>query len=108
MIGKSPSVSLPSDALLFPDLIDVCSLPSSLRMPEDPGTEFEASARFRKLTLLTLLTLLNFAHFAHFAHFAVTCGRLVASGVMALVLDRHFGEYVTLADAQVRTTQRIL
>ena len=30
----------------------------------------------------------------------------VASGVMAL--DRHFGEYVTLADAQVRTTQQIL
>ena len=56
-----------------------------LCMPEDPG--------YLGTSLKPLLQAL----------FSVVS---VASGVMAL--DRHFGEYVTLADAQVRPTQRIL
>ena len=60
-------------------------------MPEDPGNEFEACAlSSAPLGLLAVVL-------------AVVS---VASTVMAL--DRHFGEYVTLADAQVRPTQRIL
>ena len=69
-----------------------------LSMPEDPGglsSIWHSAMKYLPLfsALLGLLAV-------------VLAVLSVASGVMAL--DRHFGEYVTLADAQVRPTQRIL